>query len=427
MKLEARLGGVGRVALAVLAIGCAGEAPSVDKGDGAVCSQCQVAGGETSDFGQLPEPTPCQESEVLEPITEAEARALGFGESLDLFTRSVTTPLAWEPVAFGDSGPPVTGYTASSEVLLTTRIASVEHLAYTLAGCGDDRLLVHVDASFRDTGGAFSIDGQLRSVVGREPVAEADGRLDLTTAKGSLRVSPPDSYPAAVGYFVLGVHYWPGATRGFTRIEVVEAGTEQDDIVRGYWPLQGRFPVDSCQPQDLPADPDEVLAVLGDRSAIAVRDELAELLETKQPAPATWSSGAPTSVTATLGDPREVCGAKAGISYAVPLDVTSADGRVQIAGSARAYAGVNHDGGLEQAWIEINDDVVLPVEQFPSKAGISGVDFAGLPQARWYANLHLVTSSQSDGGPRGEVIVEGVTIANGVDPAPVEELTWSLE
>lgn len=421
--------------LALLLMGCGGsggEGPTAEEG-GAVCLACQVAGGETSDFGLSVEPTPCEKSEVREALTESEARDLGFGASLDLFARSVTESFAWTPGT--QVGPTATGYTPSSNVTLTTSVASVEHLVPALAGCGD-RLLVHVATQLATADGALTIAGELTSIVEREPQARAFGRLDLTTASGSLRVTPPAWSTATVGYLALGVYYWPEATRGFTYIQLVQAGTDPGgDVVQGYRPLDGRFPVDSCATDALPVAPDAPLPGLGGQSATAIRNELATLLDAKQPAVASWRSGAQTNVTATLGLPTDVCSScgldmagscNAFVHYSVPLTIKSADGRVDISRVARGSGAANPEGALDNAWFEIYDNEVLTAQEFAAESGISGVSFAGAPQALWHAEIDPLGDGV-DRRPRGQVTVEGVTADGAVVAEPLDELTWSLE
>src|SRR5262245_49165434 len=97
-------------------LGCGasgGEEPTASEDAGVVCAACRVAGGETSDFGLIQPPTPCAESEVAEPLTDAEARELGFGDGLDLFARTIATSYAWSPV--DGTTARATGYEESTD------------------------------------------------------------------------------------------------------------------------------------------------------------------------------------------------------------------------------------------------------------------------------------------------------------------------
>lgn len=240
--------GLGKVAYAALAMsvmGCGasgGEGSTGSNDEGVVCAACRVAGGETSDFGVLAEPTPCEESETPVPLTEAEARELGFDVGLDLFARTVNTSYGWS-VPLGDSLASATGYTASTDIELTTSVASVEHLVPALAGC-EDRLLVHLNAELAIADGSLTVAGQLRSVIERQSQATAYGSIDLTTATGTLRVTPPDWDVPAIGSVHLGVDYRPETTRGFTYVQLMPADAPPGDLGYSARALEGRFPLD---------------------------------------------------------------------------------------------------------------------------------------------------------------------------------------
>ena len=433
--------GLGRVtyaALAVSVMGCGasgGEGSTGSNDEGVVCAACQVAGGETSDFGALPAPTPCEESEALVPLTEAEARELGFDVGLDLFARTVNTSYAWS-LPLGDSLASATGYTESTDVELTTSIASVEHLVPALAGC-EDRLLVHVNAELATADGALTVGGQLRSVIERQPQAVAYGSLDLTTATGTLRVTPPDWDVPALGYVLgyvgIGVHYWPETTRGATSIRLFTADA-RGELDSSADALIGRFPVDSCDVNAVPVSVDAVLPGLGGRSTNDVRDELAALLASKHPAAATWSSGAQTEVTATLGSPTRACSRdylqsdaayRSSLDYVLPLTIESADGRVNIAAEARASVHLDAEGVFTSAWFEIYDHVVVPVQDLATTAGISGVSFGDVPQAHWYTAIYPIVGGTAE--PHGKVTIEGVSAEGRAVDGALEELTWSLQ
>jgi hypothetical protein len=432
-RIRLRLGTVAYAALAVSVMGCGasgGEGSAVND-EGVVCAACQVAGGETSDFGALDEPTPCEESEAPVPLTEAAARELGFDVGLDLFARTVDTSYAWSSPRSSDSRVSATGYAASTDVELTTSIAGVEHLVPALAGC-EDRLLVHVNAQLATADGSLRVAGELRSVIERQPHVFAYGALDLTTARGTLRVTPPEWDVPASGYVKIGVHYWPETTRGSTSIWLfgADASGELSAMAEA---LQGRFPVDFCDVNDVPVEVDAVLPGLGDRSTNDVRDELAALLASRQPAVATWSSGAQTEVTTTLGSPTRGCSGeylltngagRSTLGYVLPLTVESADGRVNIAAEARASVQVD-EGVFTSAWFEINDNVAIPVEDLARTAGISGVSFGDVPRAKWYTELHPIVEGTRE--PRGQVTVRGITAEGAAVDGALDELTWSLQ
>jgi hypothetical protein len=167
------------------------------------------------------------------------------------------------------------------------------------------------------------------------------------------------------------------------------------------------------------------MAALGGRSASDVRNELLAALEAKQPAPGSWRDGTQTTVTASLGLPTEVCDNGTAMSYRMPLTIQTADGRVDIAGNAYGSTGTSPDGALTGAWLEIYDDEVLQAQEFAERSGISGVDFGGLPRALWHTELYPF--GPSEGAPRGEVVVEGITSAGAFVADPLDKLTWSLE
>jgi hypothetical protein len=416
--------GFGSAVLATTLLGCGasgGEEPTGSEDAGVVCAACRVAGGETSDFGLIQPPTPCEQSEVAEPLTEAEARELGFGDGLDLFPRTITTSYAWSPVE--GSAASASGYASSTDVELTTSVASVEHLVPALAGC-EDRLLVHLNAQLAVADGSLAAGGGLRAVLERKARASAYGRIDLTSATGSLRIAPPEWQAATVGYVNVGVYYWPETTRGFTYVELLEADQPPGDTgsVRV---IDGRFPVDHCAEAALPVSPAATLAALGGRSVNDVRDELATLLASKQPAAASWSSGAQTQVSATVGAPTQACSGDNNLLYFLPLQVRSTDGRVDIAADAMASVAVEADGKIGSAWFEIYDNEVLSAQEFPAKSGISGVSFRGVPRALWHTEIYAVTDTGES--PRGQVTVEGITQDGAFVDGVLDELTWSLE
>src|SRR5262245_41707329 len=101
----------------LLLAGCSSSAGSdVGSGEGRlICSKC--VGGETSDFGTaIAAPTACEQSESSQIIDEATARALGFGDALDQYARSLSTPFAWTANELPAGGQPAQGYSPATSL-----------------------------------------------------------------------------------------------------------------------------------------------------------------------------------------------------------------------------------------------------------------------------------------------------------------------
>jgi hypothetical protein len=66
----------------------------------------------------------------------------------------------------------------------------------------------------------------------------------LTTATGTLRVTPPDGDAPAIGSVHIGVDYRPDTTRGFTYIQLMPVDAPLGDLGYSARALEGRFPLD---------------------------------------------------------------------------------------------------------------------------------------------------------------------------------------
>jgi hypothetical protein len=119
-----------------------------------------------------------------------------------------------------------------------------------------------------------------------------------------------------------------------------------------------------------------------------------------------------------LGDPIDICeGTDGSWGYQVPVDITSDDGRVHIQQDASAYLGLS-GGAWRQGWVEVLRDELQETATFAEVTGISGIDFEGIPEARWSAvqNFMGVRSPLA-----GDIIVE--TIVRG-QAFELDHLTW---
>jgi len=146
-----------------------------------------------------------------------------------------------------------------------------------------------------------------------------------------------------------------------------------------------------------------------------------------QPVVGTWSSGASTLVTVQLGEPRAIC-EPAGIRYhldlprvpgqviyQVPLNLQTADGRVQITRNALGRV-TRREGVLDGNSILI-EEWGERTENFAAHTGISGIDFADLAP---YLVTWLVYLGGMPDEPRGLLSVS----SDAAQDSPVDQLTW---
>jgi hypothetical protein len=413
----------------LLLAGCASSAGS-DGGSGGerlVCAKCSTLGGETSDFGtSTAAPTACELSESSAPIDEASARALGFGDALDLYTQSLTTPLAWTVNDVSSSGgQPAQGYSAATSITIQTSIANLTHRVPSLAGCADHlRVGLHVSVSTAD--GAITVAGVINANATRAATSYAFGRLDLSAAQGSLQLSPPP-WPSFAGYLPVLLNFAPQSLRGAIGVEVVPTGQESSDSGPRYTPLGGRFPIDECQVGERAVTALDTSVIPGGKSVLVFNDELNAILQADHVAQ--WKSGGQTEVHATLGVPTSLCQEthSGKLRYvAVPLDIVSADGRIDLHGTADGSAQFDASGAPSDVWFERDGTVAAPA--LSASVGIADVDLGTYPNAHWSAEVRPFSSATA--APGGAISVEGVQAdgrladESGNTVGPLETLTW---
>lgn len=401
----------------LLASGCSSSESGPAEGNGSlVCPQCQVAGGETSDFGATAAPTPCEQSEVPIPIDEASARALGFGDTLDLFTRSFRTPFAWSPDESLPTDAQPTGYASPTTIRVQTSMGDILHRVPQLAGC-DDHLQVTLHVSLSTADGAIAVAGDVTSDAQRGLKNSTFGRLDLNGAHGSLQLFPP-AWPNLVGYLTVLLNFFPDAVRGMVGVELVEAGTVVGDDRANYRPIAGRFPIDDCGIQQQPLSATDPSATPAG-TALNFDDQINAQLQ--NPSNGAWSSGGETSVSATLGVPSSLCQGfeSMGLSYSsIPLQVVSADGRVNFDGVVHGAATFDATGAPSSVWFESYG--FASADSFAQAIGISGVDLSGYPSVGWELDVWPFDPDPTRVG--GSLVIEGVR-ADGTFMV-VETLTW---
>ncbi|MEO8184980.1 MAG: hypothetical protein ABI895_39745 [Deltaproteobacteria bacterium] len=390
-----------------------------------ICPQCtQNAGGETSDFGDNSAlslggsglsagPTPCQQSEQRSRIDDATARALGFGAVLDRLATAFDQPLEWTPQRL-EAGKPATGYAVQSRVRGSTRVTAIEQVTPALAGCVES-LHVGVAVTLETADGALSIAGQIDAEIQRDSERlELDGWLDLSTARGTLEISPPPTDAAIAGYVILRLYVWPEEVRVGLHVSVLELPPIGRDTLNFlYDPLDGRAPVDACPVSARPIAFAESLAATQDNSLAAAYPEIQALVNDTQPYAARWTSGQWTSVSVELGQPFGVCDLYDGrVGYKLPFGLQSSDGRVQLQRDANGYLAFEN-GAWREGWVEIfpldeagtQAGVIEDPATFALTTGISGVDFGELGGGLWHTQL---TFSHTVPPVRGELAVDGV-------------------
>jgi hypothetical protein len=404
---------------------------------GAVCPSCSQVGGETSDFGAGPVgPTECEKSEARSALDEAAARALGFGDALDTFEHSVSLPFEWtyDEVTETPWREP-TGYAKVTTIDLETRIAGIDHLVPSLAGC-EERLEVKIDASFRTQDDGISTAFQLVASAKRQrPPQRAYGQTDLTTVTGTLRLSTVGDLAKTIGHFQTMLYFWPDTVRGWVRISLTWYERDSDERSAGsWWPMQGRFPLDHCDLQDplrrplqgRPLQANTRSTVLG-KSPNEVRAEVAALLDARSPAPGRWTDGTETSVTMKVGAPSRVCEAGHWLEFDVPVMISTDDGRVNIDESALGSVSLDANGTVVRVTLELGSDSPLPAQSFASNTGISGLDLSMYLQVFWHSEIYLLGEpppATPDLEPHGSLTVKEARDRSIV--GNVAELTWSF-
>jgi hypothetical protein len=389
----------------------------------AICPQCRATGGETSDFGNPAPPDPCRLSEVPAPIERSRANELGFGALLDAIERTFELPLEWTPQQ--TVGGPASGYAPQAVLHGTTRIRALEHRVPALAGCEDSvRATLHTTLETSD--GAIAIAGDLVAPVTRDQARPyISGRLDLSSARGTLVLAPPESPAPLVGYLTALIYPWPDGVRVELRLEAFTPGSESSDTAFVYRPLDGRAPLDHCNAAHRPLRVQEPAATPQGESLLQVVEQTRTSFDAEQPFNASWSSGGSTTVTVTLGQPFDACldlgNAFHSVSYKIPLEITSGDGRVAIAGEAHAHVDRRSDSSTNRGFFEIPPEGLISRETFDAETGIRGVDFGATQAVFWYTAVYF--GAESGPGISGEVTVEGID-GEGGDTRVIESLGW---
>ena len=337
-------------------------------------------------------------------------------------------PFEWTPQEL-TAGEPAAGYTPRTRLHGSTRVTAIERGNPTLQGC-EESLRVEVAALLETEDAALSIAGPLATLLRPDTlVPELWGLLDMSTARGTLEISPPSTEAALVGYVPTTLYLWPDAIRALVSVTAAnprDIGSDTPGYT--YEPLQGRAPLDACEPSSRPvAEGEPILSAGGSR----LSDRYAEIqawLDAAGPFPARWNTGASTTVSVGLGQAFDVCDTQLGaVTFKLPFGVNSADGRVAIARDANAYSRWE-DGAWTNGWFEIYPtDKVESASSFAAATGISGVEFGDVGGAIWHTELY---ADAADAKPRGEVTVEGVDIDGHITGIPglvtdvLESLTW---
>jgi hypothetical protein len=408
-------------ALGAAVLACNGEGSNgTSEGGqvGPICAECQVGGGQTSDFGSS------DNCSVLpgSPSDVATVRALGFSD-IDRLTRTFDTPLTWTAVATSHGGP-ATGYAPRTMLHGEIAIESVEYVQPSDGACTGDFVRVKVVVSLSTADRSFAVSGEGRAMLFREEFyPSVYASLDLQNATGTLRLSPDDWARPVVGELNVGLVLFPEQVRGSVSVGLRDAASSPlDDTgpVWAYYPLSGDFPKDACLYHQLPFAPDQPGAAPNGESANQVLAELASRFG-PDPVPATWQSG--VTVQTTLARPTVACLDRSGLAYpAVPLQITSSDGRLHIAGQASAWAAFDSDAALADGWVELTHGEPLSSVELADESGIGGVELGGAFAAVWNAELYPFPT---DGrAPYGELTVLGVAEDNGII-GPIAALRWS--
>jgi hypothetical protein len=368
-----------------------------------------VLSGEDEPFannGPAPGRTHCDETSIVSFIDEAEARALGFGRILDRMALPIDVPFEWTPGMLV-SGSPATGYMPLTRLQGTLRPTAFRHLVPTEESC-QESLVVAVRATLQTGDGAFSIAGLLYSgkLQPESPVPSVGARLNLRAARGSLELFPGTGDQPLSGQVSTSFSLWPGGTRAEVRIDASPIGQTLTRI--SYDPLRGRGPSDACDINAWPQAFDDPSVTGSGASLAGLYPELRSWLLGGQPFAALWSGGAATSVRVALGDPVNVCESTNGfLSFRVPLDITSADGRVHIQQDASASLGIANDV-WHRGWVEIYRPEPQDAATFVEATGIAGIDLDGIQSARWSAVQYFLGDRPPLSGEIGvDTIVRG--------------------
>jgi hypothetical protein len=403
---------------ALIGGGCSdtGAAPTSDR---VICPQCVVYPGEEQPFARFgpgPVRTRCDETSSASLIDEAQARALGFGAIIDRIALPVDVPFEWtagEPLR----GSPATGYTPLTRLQGTLRPTAFRHLSPSEEGC-QDSLVVAVDATLQTSDGAFLITGQLYSgtLQPETRVPSVGARLNLRNARGSLELFPPTGDQPLDGRVSTSLVLWPGGTRAELRIDATNANHVAPSD--SYGPLRGRGPMDACEINSWPHGADGASVTGSATSFATLYAELLSWFGGAQPFPALWAGGVATSVRVQFGDPVDLCEASdSAWHYQVPLDITSDDGRVHIQHEAAGYL-TRSNGAWRQGWVEVYNNELEDTATFAEATGIEGIDFEGIPGARWTAVQHF----EGDRAPlAGEIVIETILRGSALE---LDRLTW---
>jgi hypothetical protein len=384
---------------------------------GPICASCDVAGGQTSDFGSI------------DGCSLGSGTLLGFDDAqaldypdLALLTRDFDLPLAWH--VLDTTGQPATGYTASTTIHAQTSIASIEHVFPPSETCplpgSNDFLRVTLDISLETGDRALSVSGQLKSYLRHDvTLPYASGVLDLRDAVGTLLLHPDDwSRPLKGGASVI-LRFWPEGVRGQLSVELFEGDVDGDqaNITYRYNPLDSQFPPDACSFSLWPYASDEAGATPDGRSGNEMLADLRTLLG-PEPIPGSWGS----AVTSEIGQPTLYCVADRSIDYHAPLAITTSDGTVRVKQTAHGSSVYDASGNLYSAFLEVNADDTVMAADFAAKTGISGIDFGSARAANWYTDLYF---AEPDGGPAyGELVVQSVDPDQGDLIGEIARLVW---
>lgn len=140
-------------------------------------------------------------------------------------------------------------------------------------------------------------------------------------------------------------------------------------------------------------------------------------------------SGGQTRVHASVGVPTSLCQEldSGKLRYlAVPLDIVSSDGRINLHGIADGSAQFGVSGAPTEVWFERYGTVAAAA--LATSVGISDVDLGAYPNAHWSAEVHPFGTEAGTLG--GTISVEGVQAdgrladENGNTVGPLETLTW---
>jgi hypothetical protein len=416
----------GLAAAMALVLGCDSVTPA---GDGKyVCRYCTKKPQDRPGlplFGLL---TPCQQSETATPVDAQSARTLGFGATLDLLERDLESPFEWI-ARETPNGAPATGYQPATTVRVRTRVAALQHRVPSLAGC-QDSVVATLAATLATADGALETEGQLvANVTHDEPAPTASGSFDLAGARGSLMLYPDGSGWPLWGGVGLGLRFWPDGARGHLSIVMGRPGEYgSDSLTFGYWPIEGRWPVDDCGYDERPMAPDEPGATPGGRSPAQLVTELQGMLDAG-PRNGIWApSGAQATVTTRLGPPAKVCLISRpdllAVNFRTQLQISTSDGLLQLNHEASGGAGFDASDRATSAGVGISNLELMPIpaQEFKAKTGIKGIDLGQARAANWRAHVSVVGGNFN--AVNGQVIVNGVGVPGASEQDPLGMFHW---